>query len=225
MPRSSLRWCGIAIGLAGGLTVAGPRSGRAAILLWLPRLLAQAWAPVVAVAGILVGGAALAAGRCVAGLAALAGAMTAARFTVRTLGSGTRLAPVVAPRMPDARCLRDVVVGDGAGSPLLGDLWLPADGTPSSGVGVVYLHGGLWQALAKACPERITGSTNAECNWFVSSVVRRTLSLSKGSKPVQLFMVSNLAKNLTSFWHPVRVTPRIPAPIRRRKASVSFPMR
>lgn len=149
MPRSALRWCGIAIGLAGGLTVAGPRSGRAAILLWLPRLLAQAWAPVVAVAGILVGGAALAAGRCVAGLAALAGAMTAARFTVRTLGSGTRLAPVVAPRMPDARCLRDVVVGDGAGSPLLGDLWLPADGTPSSGVGVVYLHGGLWQALDK----------------------------------------------------------------------------
>ena len=29
----------------------------------------------------------------------------------------------------------------------------------------------IWQALAKACPERITGSTNAECNWFVSSVV------------------------------------------------------
>lgn len=29
----------------------------------------------------------------------------------------------------------------------------------------------IWQALAKACPEKITGSTNAECNWFVSSVV------------------------------------------------------
>ncbi|MEX2482081.1 MAG: hydantoinase B/oxoprolinase family protein [Gammaproteobacteria bacterium] len=29
----------------------------------------------------------------------------------------------------------------------------------------------IWQALAKACPDRITGSTNAECNWFVSSVV------------------------------------------------------
>lgn len=29
----------------------------------------------------------------------------------------------------------------------------------------------IWQALAKACPDKITGSTNAECNWFVSSVV------------------------------------------------------
>ncbi|MGR8919750.1 MAG: hydantoinase B/oxoprolinase family protein [Gammaproteobacteria bacterium] len=29
----------------------------------------------------------------------------------------------------------------------------------------------IWQALAKAAPERVTGSTNAECNWFVSSVI------------------------------------------------------
>jgi len=29
----------------------------------------------------------------------------------------------------------------------------------------------IWQALAKACPEKVTGSTNAECNWFVSSVI------------------------------------------------------
>jgi N-methylhydantoinase B/oxoprolinase/acetone carboxylase alpha subunit len=28
----------------------------------------------------------------------------------------------------------------------------------------------LWQALAKAIPERVTGSTYAECNWFVASV-------------------------------------------------------
>jgi N-methylhydantoinase B/oxoprolinase/acetone carboxylase alpha subunit len=29
----------------------------------------------------------------------------------------------------------------------------------------------IWQALAKAIPDRISGSTNADCNWFVSSVV------------------------------------------------------
>lgn len=29
----------------------------------------------------------------------------------------------------------------------------------------------IWQALAKAIPERVTGSTSADCNWFVSSVV------------------------------------------------------
>lgn len=28
----------------------------------------------------------------------------------------------------------------------------------------------IWQALSKACPDKVTGSTNAECNWFVSSV-------------------------------------------------------
>ncbi|MBI4695130.1 MAG: hydantoinase B/oxoprolinase family protein [Gammaproteobacteria bacterium] len=28
----------------------------------------------------------------------------------------------------------------------------------------------IWQALAKACPEKATGSTSADCNWFVSSV-------------------------------------------------------
>ncbi|MGD9601446.1 MAG: hydantoinase B/oxoprolinase family protein [Gammaproteobacteria bacterium] len=29
----------------------------------------------------------------------------------------------------------------------------------------------IWQALAKACPDKVTGSTSADCNWFVSSVV------------------------------------------------------
>ncbi len=29
----------------------------------------------------------------------------------------------------------------------------------------------VWQALAQACPDKVTGSTNADCNWFVSSVV------------------------------------------------------
>ena len=29
----------------------------------------------------------------------------------------------------------------------------------------------IWQALAKACPEKVTGSTSADCNWFVSSLI------------------------------------------------------
>lgn len=29
----------------------------------------------------------------------------------------------------------------------------------------------IWQALAKAIPDRVTGSTCSECNWFVASVV------------------------------------------------------
>jgi N-methylhydantoinase B len=31
----------------------------------------------------------------------------------------------------------------------------------------------IWQALAKAIPERVTGSTCSECNWFVSTTVDR----------------------------------------------------
>ncbi len=31
----------------------------------------------------------------------------------------------------------------------------------------------VWQALAKAIPERVTGSTCSECNWFVSTAVDR----------------------------------------------------
>ena len=29
----------------------------------------------------------------------------------------------------------------------------------------------IWQALAQAIPDRVTGSTSADCNWFVSSVI------------------------------------------------------
>jgi N-methylhydantoinase B len=31
----------------------------------------------------------------------------------------------------------------------------------------------IWQALAKAIPGKVIGSTNADCNWFVSSVVEK----------------------------------------------------
>ncbi|AZO12839.1 methylhydantoinase [Mesorhizobium sp. M3A.F.Ca.ET.080.04.2.1] len=31
----------------------------------------------------------------------------------------------------------------------------------------------IWQALAKAIPERVTGSTCSECNWFVSTAVNK----------------------------------------------------
>ena len=55
------------------------------------------------------------------------------------------------------------------------DCWLNAK-WPAPTIGCTTLTSSkitsaIWQALAKACPEKITGSTNAECNWFVSSVV------------------------------------------------------
>lgn len=151
MGRRLVRGCATAIGLGGALALVGPRSGRIALALWLPRLLAQAWAPVLAAAGCLVGGVALAIGRSRSGLVALGGAMLSARFTVQAAGCREGIWPVVLPAPPPARCLRDVVVDrapEGQGA-LLGDLWLPAEGAAPSGVGVVYLHGGLWQAVDK----------------------------------------------------------------------------
>lgn len=35
----------------------------------------------------------------------------------------------------------------------------------------------IWQALAKAIPERVTGSTCSECNWFVSTAVDRAAGI------------------------------------------------
>ena len=34
-------------------------------------------------------------------------------------------------------------------APLLADLWEPAEGISHSGLAVIYLHGGAWQALDK----------------------------------------------------------------------------
>ncbi len=55
------------------------------------------------------------------------------------------------------------------------DSWLNAK-WPAPTIGCTTLTSSkitsaIWQALAKACPDKVTGSTNADCNWFVSSVV------------------------------------------------------
>ena len=54
------------------------------------------------------------------------------------------------------------------------DSWLNAK-WPAPTIGCTTLTSAkitsaIWQALAKAIPERVTGSTSADCNWFVSSV-------------------------------------------------------
>lgn len=55
------------------------------------------------------------------------------------------------------------------------DCWLNAK-WPSPTIGCTTLTSSkitsaIWQALAKACPDKVTGSTSADCNWFVSSLV------------------------------------------------------
>lgn len=55
------------------------------------------------------------------------------------------------------------------------DSWLNAK-WPAPTIGCTTLTSSkitsaIWQALAKACPDKAIGSTSADCNWFVSSVV------------------------------------------------------
>jgi len=134
------------IGAAGVLATVGPRVGRLAVVIWLPRLVAQAWSPVVAAAGAIVGSVALLTGRPRLALVAFGGAGLAARYIASALGPA---APVRLPATSGSR-LPDVKVGWlGDGEPLLADLWQPDQGQPRSGVGIVYLHGGLWQAADK----------------------------------------------------------------------------
>jgi hypothetical protein len=132
------------VAVAGVLACAGPRAGRLAAACWLPRLFAQAWSPLVA-AGLVAGTLAIATGRWRVALAAIGGAGLAARFAWLALGG-----PAVAS-LPAATgwCRRDVDVGRlGNGEPVLADLWLPQR-ERRSGIGIVYLHGGLCQALDK----------------------------------------------------------------------------
>ena len=134
------------VGIAGMLAVAGPRAGRFAVVIWLPRLFAQAWSPVVAAAGTLIGSVALLTGRLRLAMLALGGAVLAARYITTAVG------PSAAARLPatTGRCVADVEVGrPESGEAVLADLWLPSGGRPRSGIGVVYLHGGLWQAADK----------------------------------------------------------------------------
>jgi acetyl esterase/lipase len=141
-----MRAMATAVGIAGTLATVGPRAGRLAAVLWPPRLFAQAWSPVVAAAGMVVGLLALLTGRLRPALVALGGAGLAARYISMALGGAG------AARLPatSGGCVRDVEVGRlENGATVLADLWRPGKGPLRSGVGIVYLHGGLWQAADK----------------------------------------------------------------------------
>ena len=154
-----MRIIGWLVGVAGGLAVAGPSKGRAAVVLWLPRLLAQAWSPVIAAAGAVVGSLALTTGRQKLGIVALGGAGLTTRYAWSALG-GHRPGPLP---VRAGRCLRDVRIGSLAtGNAVFADLWRPELGREVSGIGIVYLHGGLWQALDKGfCISALMGLLTA----------------------------------------------------------------
>jgi acetyl esterase/lipase len=143
--------------------------------LWIPKLAAGAFAPFIAAAGLLL---ALVGGlrgswwlAAPAAVAAVGAAMVVVRLDrVRAdltgaLGSDRadripshRRAGMVGrwwrgrlPSVPEPRLRQDVVFATlpDSGRKLLCDLWQPPAEVPSSGLAVVYLHGGAWCALDK----------------------------------------------------------------------------
>ncbi len=139
--------------------------------MWLPKLWAGAWSPFLAIAGALGALIGLGRGDVAATLAGLFGAWAGTRHTVRVTHREadpfeqafyadweqgippelwTRLSrpyQLVQPAKRFGLLQRNVNIG--GNSPLLCDLWMPPSDVPLTRLGVIFLHGGLWQALDK----------------------------------------------------------------------------
>lgn len=137
--------------------------------MWIPKLWAGAWSPFLAIAGALGAWTGLGRGDWAATFTGLFGAWAGIRHTVRVtrremdpfeqaFGADweqrvpselwTRLArpyQLIQPSKRFGLYQRDVNLGDG----LLCDLWMPPSDVPRTRLGVIFLHGGLWQALDK----------------------------------------------------------------------------
>jgi acetyl esterase/lipase len=143
--------------------------------LWIPKLAAGAFAPFIAAAGLLLAQEGVLRGSWWLAVPAALAAVGAAIVVVRlglvradltgALGAdwadripSDRRAQMVSRgwrgrllTTPEPRLRQDVVFATvpGTDRKLLCDLWQPPAGVPSSGLAVVYLHGGAWCGLDK----------------------------------------------------------------------------
>lgn len=163
------------------LTLVHSRSGQVNTLLWLPKLLAAAWTPLLAAAGGLGTLAGLARRDRKATWAGLFGMAVAgrhiARVTARHRGLeqafgadwpsripaelGARMLPKrwtpIRKDPPHVPWQRDVAIGTHleTGDPLLADLWQPPQDVPRTGLAAIYLHGSAWHYGDKDLGTRI----------------------------------------------------------------------
>ncbi len=154
----------------GLLTLIRSPKGRAGGFMWLPKLWAGAWAPFLAIAGGLGALIGLIRGDREATVSGLFGAFTGIRHTVRVtkrhdafdLAFGpdweqkihpdlwkrlSRPYQLTQPSKPFGLYQRDIDIG--SASPLYCDLWLPPSEVKRTRLGIIHLHGGLWQAVDK----------------------------------------------------------------------------
>ncbi|RLC78559.1 MAG: alpha/beta hydrolase [Chloroflexi bacterium] len=159
----------------GVLTLIRLKPGWATVWLWGSKLLAGALTPFLALAGSL--GALLGLARKDRKMtwAGLFGAAVAVRHVInvtaphdgfaRAFGANwqSRIPPELRSHLlpkrytpipadpPKAIWQRDVVIGSHVetSDPLLADVWQPPDGTPRTGLTIIYLHGSAWAYLDK----------------------------------------------------------------------------
>ncbi|MEJ2211780.1 MAG: alpha/beta hydrolase [Anaerolineae bacterium] len=144
-----------------------PKDPSLAALVWLPKVMAGAFSPILALVstlgallglarrdGKLAGAGILGVGlvgRYLRDISAARGRFEAAfgpDWAARlpeSLRSRPRMLP--APTARDVRFQRNLVYGQSPadGGPLRADLWLPAPGATPTGLGVIYVHGGGWR--------------------------------------------------------------------------------
>ena len=144
-------------------------------VMWIPKLWASAWAPVLALFGCVGALLGWISKDYDAVLAGLIGVALGIRHTiivtrphdgfVQAFGSDwedripsdlkarlwQKRYRFIQPAPPIVSGQRNVNLGKSAKTdePLLCDIWEPPDGTPRTGMAIIYLHGGLWQALDK----------------------------------------------------------------------------
>jgi acetyl esterase/lipase len=149
--------------------------GLAGAILWLPKLWASSWSPFLAMLGAAGGLLSWLSADPWTTSIGLLGALLAIRHTFmvtrphaafeQAFGSiwQDRIPPdlrnrlekkrytLVQPASPMVPGHRDVDLGMSGvtDEPLLCDIWEPPAGTPRTGLSIIYLHGGLWQALDK----------------------------------------------------------------------------
>jgi acetyl esterase/lipase len=145
--------------------------GRAGGAMWFPKLWAGAWAPILAMMGALGALFNIIFGDKTAILAGLFGAWAGIRHTVRVtrrevdpfndafgMDWEQHIPPELWERLnrpyefiqPTRRAgpfQKDINIG--SYSPLYADLWLPPANISHSQLGIIFLHGGLWQAVDK----------------------------------------------------------------------------
>lgn len=161
--------------ISGLLLLVKSPPGLAGGIVWLPKLWAGAWAPFLALLGGMGALIGLKNKDRRAVCAGVFGAALGLGYTlkvtslpdpfVESFGADwqNRIPPhmrlrlsqrrytLVQPERPPVPGERNIVIGSSqpGGRPLLADIWLPPKHILGSGLGVIFLHGGTWQALDK----------------------------------------------------------------------------